>query len=88
MQKAILVKCFIIKLLLFHTKEVNTTMSLLPDITPEQIDDWFKIGKKTAPIKGVKATTTGGRCLDPETLRPIEPERQHVPHYKRQQRYL
>ncbi|WAR19603.1 TDRD9-like protein [Mya arenaria] len=48
-------------------------MSLIPDITTDQIDDWFKIGKKTPKVVGVRATTVGGRSLDPETLQPKEP---------------
>ena len=59
-------------------------MSLIPEISAEQIDDWFKIGKKSVKVTGVKKSTTGGRSYDPETLQPREVrEHRHVPHYKR-----
>ena len=58
-------------------------MSLIPEITTDQIDDWFRIGKKTAKVKAVKASTIGGRNIDPETLKPRVAQHDHVPHYKR-----
>lgn len=59
-------------------------MSLIPEITTDQIDDWFKIGKKSAQkVKAVKASTTGGRSIDPDTLQPVEARPDYVPHYKR-----
>ena len=56
---------------------------LTAEITPDQIDDWFRIGKKTVKVQSVARSTTGGRFYDPETLKPAKPKVQEVPHYKR-----
>jgi hypothetical protein len=62
---------------------LNFKMSMIPEITPDQIDDWFKIGKKTSKIKTVPKSFTGGRAIDPITLQPKQPQHHHIPHYKR-----
>ena len=58
-------------------------MSLAPDITPEQIDDWFKIGKKAIKREGIPKSSTKGRLYDPVTRKPREQPSHYVPHYKR-----
>ena len=56
---------------------------LTAEITPEQIDDWFRIGKKTVKVQSIARSSTGGRFIDPETLKPAVPKVEQVPHYKR-----
>lgn len=58
---------------------------MIPEITPDQIDGWFKIGKSTATtkIQSVPKSSTGGRALDPGTMKPKTPQQYRVPHYKR-----
>ncbi|KAL4238351.1 ATP-dependent RNA helicase tdrd9 [Mactra antiquata] len=59
-------------------------MSMIPEITPDQIDDWFRIGKTAPKMKALPQSSTGGRALDAATMKPKVPKQQPVPHYKRQ----
>ncbi|KAK2190456.1 hypothetical protein NP493_81g02000 [Ridgeia piscesae] len=54
------------------------------EVTLEQIDDWFKIGKKVK-VESLPRSKVGGRELDPETGRGVQPTRPDVfiPPYKR-----
>lgn len=58
-------------------------MSLIPEITAEQIDDFFKVGRKKTKVVGVKASTTGGRILDPKTMKPAVINRDNMSNLKR-----
>ncbi|XP_041351970.1 ATP-dependent RNA helicase TDRD9-like [Gigantopelta aegis] len=58
------------------------------ELTLNDIDDWFKIGKKAAAkIASVPSSKTGGRRIDPKTgeacIRPVDLDA-FVPQYKRQ----
>ncbi|KAI0215243.1 ATP-dependent RNA helicase TDRD9 [Lamellibrachia satsuma] len=54
------------------------------EVTLEQIDDWFKIGKKVK-VESLPRSKVGGRELDPDTGRGVQPSRPDVfvPPYKR-----
>ena len=54
------------------------------EVTLEQIDDWFKIGK-TVKVESLPRSKLGGRELDPETGKGVEPSRPDafIPPYKR-----
>ena len=57
--------------------------SICGEITLEQVDDWFRIGK-TVKVKTIPASKTRGRLLDSDAKPICFPnERQYVPPYKR-----
>ena len=60
------------------------TTRLGADLTLEQIDDWFRIGKKVSKTETAPRSTLGGRDLDPLTGRASEiRDEPFVPSYKR-----
>lgn len=63
-------------------------MNLTSEISLDQIDEWFQIGKKAATtITTVPGGKLHGRQLDPRTKQAHVPEKpnfdQHYPAYKR-----
>ncbi|KAL3874648.1 hypothetical protein ACJMK2_037630 [Sinanodonta woodiana] len=57
---------------------------LTGEITTSQIDEWFKIGKKSVIVNTIPRSKTKGYYIDPRTQQPIVPEKEHVPDYKSQ----
>ena len=58
---------------------------LVTDITLDQVDDWFKIGKKVAKSATVPRSKLGGRPLDPTTGKAAvdSTEAPFIPSYRR-----
>lgn len=61
---------------------------LTAELTLNEIDEWFNIGKKAAlNIPSISAGSLAGRCLDPKTGQAVAPEKpnfdRYYPAYKR-----
>ena len=62
---------------------------LTTEMTLDDIDDWFTIGKKStkqSSVKTVPRSKTGGRYFDVKSQQQIVPEptaETYVPHYQR-----
>ena len=59
---------------------------LVSDLTLDQVDEWFKIGKKAyKDVHTMGRSTTGGRYFDVETQKPKDVE--EIPELQSYHRY-